>query len=120
MKFLNDEHKKNFDEVVKKMRCKDEYHTSVAYLLTLDTVCYKHINQLFDFKDSCIRPDSINAEWQTGTSKQTTRLAFNLWNGYKDSLTTPDNLFCSDYAVYYWQAISLRFPWQCEIDTGTD
>lgn len=120
MRFFNKEHEKNYHEVMVKMRSKDEYHTSVAYLLTLDAVCYKHINQLFDFADGCIKPDALNKEWQTGTSKQTTRLAFNLWNGYKDSLTTPDNLFCSDYAVYYWQAISLRFPWQCVIDTGTD
>lgn len=113
MKFLSEEHKKNYRKVVEKMQSKDEYHISVAYMLTLDAVCYKHINQLFDFADDCIKPDGINAEWQTGTSKQTTRLAFNLWNGYKDSMTTPDNLFCSDYAPYYWQAICLRFPWQC-------
>jgi hypothetical protein len=114
MIFKNKLHENNFFIVLEKMKNQDAYHTSVAYLLTLDSVCFRHIGKLFDFAEGCIKPDGINAEWQTGTSKQTTRLMFNLWNGYRDEMTTPDNLFCSDYAPYYWQAICLRFGGQNE------
>ena len=101
----------------------DSYHKSLAYLLTLDVVCCKHIDDLYSVEDDGIKPEGINKAWQTGTSKKTTRLAFNLWNGCTrdddgeschgmpaSPLYTPLELFCTSYAPYYYEAIRLRYP----------
>lgn len=105
----------------------DSYHKSLAYLLTLDVVCCKHIDDLYSVEDNGIIIDGLNRAWQTGTSRRTTRLAFNLWNGYSTDgevmtdkegneheltspLYTPDALFCCEYAPYYYEAIKLRYP----------
>ena len=40
-------------------------------------------------------------------------LAFNLWSTYVDKNSrdsTPDNIFCDTNAVYYMEAIKLRYP----------
>ena len=112
MRFLDKLHENNFFVVLEQMKKQDAYHTSVAYLLTLDSVCFRHIGKLFDFDNDCIKIDALDADWHTSTSKQSVRLAFNLWNDYADDYTTPSKLFYSEYALYYWQAICLRFDIQ--------
>lgn len=115
MTFKDKLHENNFFVVLEKMKNQDAYHTSVAYLLTLDSVCFRHIGNLFDFENDCIKINALDADWHTSTSKQTVRLAFNLWSDYADDYTTPSKLFCGEYAPYYWQAICLQFPWQCGV-----
>ena len=99
------------------MKHMDCYHRALAYLLALDSECRKHTDDVFDYAEDGIRSDGLSKAWQTGTSRRTTRLAFNLWNGYcydedgnASSDYTPEALFVyGDYAPYYWQAIQLRF-----------
>ena len=135
IKFCGKDHEDLFYTLFKKMKSKDCYHGAAAYLLSLDTVLKDHINRVFDFKEDIIKPECIYEPWQTGTSKKTTRLLFNLWNGkYKDierrfdddeemdedeeqkriayssTYYTPDEIFCCSYAPYFWQAIQLRYP----------
>lgn len=127
VQFFDIQHKEKFVEVINKMSCADCYHLAVAYLITLDIVCRQHINQLYDFEEQCIILESLQASWQTDTSKKTTRLAFNLWNGChsdgdtytdKDGYTTPlpsrffsvDEIFSCSYALYYCESLKLRFP----------
>ena len=100
---------------------------ALAYLFALDTVCFDHIRDLYDFSDNCILLNGLDKGWQTGTSKRTTRLAFNLYNshcsdgetyigsdGIEDNLPSacysPAFLFCCEYAKYYVEAIKIRFP----------
>ncbi len=127
IKFYNEEHKKAFYSICKRMKHLDCYHFSLAYLLSLDKVLREHTDEVFDFKEDGIKRDGLHKAFQTGTSMKTTRLAFNLWNGcYDDGETytnkdgyetelpssyyTPDQIFCcKDYAPYYWQAIRIRF-----------
>lgn len=40
---------------------KDVYRQALAYLLTLDTVCCKHIEQLYDFEDCSLGVLLMNA-----------------------------------------------------------
>jgi hypothetical protein len=137
--FADKKHEELFFSLFKKMKSHDCYHGSAAYLLGLDTVLREHINDVFDFSEDIIKPDGLNKAWQTGTSRKTTRLMFNLWNGkYKDAPAqrdyydedeeepdeeeeenqaaqssqyyTPDQLFCCSYAAFYVQAIKLRYP----------
>lgn len=124
IRFKDSEHKKRFTEIVGKMNSTDEYHKSVAYLLALDDDCYKHIDSLYDFKEQAIKPrGALNQAWQTGTSVKTTRLAFNLWNTtYVDidrencevkisaRRYTVDEIFSSGLAIWYFEAIKLRYP----------
>ena len=119
--FKDKEHEKRYTSICTKMKYLDEFHRSTAYLLSLDEVCRKHISDIFDFEEDAIIPEGLHENWQTGTSRKTTRLMFNLWNGYNSEGEpleeeqpsgnyTPDNIFSCSYAPYYWQAIRLRFP----------
>ena len=120
MKFKDEEHEQAYATLLKRMDSDepDVYCLALAYLLTLDVVCREHLSDLYDFEDSCICPDAIGAEWQTGTSLKTTRLAFNLFNGgtawtEEPERLAPAEIFCCDYAPYYWEAIEIRFHEYC-------
>ena len=43
IKFQSEKHERDFRDTLSKMKSKDCYHKAVAYLLTLDEVCNKHI-----------------------------------------------------------------------------
>lgn len=127
MIFYDKAHETSYNEICSRMKSLDCYHRAVAYLLALDTVLREHTEAVFDFEDDSIKPDGLFSGSQTDTSAKTTRLAFNLWNGfcfdgetytdkdgYKAALPsryyTPEQLFsCTDLAPYYWQAIKIRF-----------
>jgi len=113
--FMDWKHKDTFIKFLNKMRCSDFYHQSVAYLLSLDRVCRKHIEDIFDFKEDLIKLDCFDISWQTSTSVKTIRLAFNLWNSYYSESDVEsclvDEIFCCLYAPYYFEAIKLRFPY---------
>lgn len=125
--FADDKHWKSFTAIIAQMQQSDVYHMAVAYLLSLDTVTRQHIKDIFDFSEDCIKLEGLDKPWQTGTSRKTTRLAFNLWNGCcTDGETYTDeegytadlpsgnysvaDIFSCSYAPYYWQAIKIRFP----------
>ena len=112
--FKNDEHEERYYAALAKMKSTDCYHRAVAYLFTLDRDCARHIDDVFDFRGDGINTDGLHSGWQTGTSVQTTRLAFNLWNGFiekgEEKRFTPDEIFTSTYANYYFEAIKLRYP----------
>lgn len=120
MRFRSNRHRDVFYDIVGKMKNDDCYHQALAYLISLDSVCREHIESLFDFDHDIILFDALKEGWQTGTSVKTTRLAFNLWSGYVDETpvySTPSELFCCEYAVYYVEAIKLRYPdFMCKLD----
>ncbi len=127
MIFRDETHENTYKTICSRMKYLDCYHRSLAYLLSLDTVLCEHIGGVYDFRDDCIKREGLDKAWQTGTSKKTTRLAFNLWNGccndgetyidrggYEAELPSgyysPEQIFsCTEYAPYYWQAIQIRF-----------
>lgn len=109
-------HKAAYSALGAQMRYLDCYHRALAYLLALDEVLREHVPDVFDFEADCIKPDALRRAWQTGTSICTTRLAFNVWNGFAGddeddaSNYTPEQIFSRrEYAPYYWQAIRIRF-----------
>ena len=114
--FLDAEHEAAFDELLSRMRSNDVYRRTLAYLLTLDEVCRRHIDDLYDFEENCIKPDTaFDHGWQTGTSRKTTRLAYNLYTdstGWCDDAgsCSVSEIMCCSYAPYYWQAIQIRYP----------
>ena len=112
IKFYDSNHEQAYYDLMKQVKSQDCYHSALAYLLTLDTVCREHWQNLYDPTADIILFDGLKQGWQTGTSVRTTLLAFNLWNTYVDDdakRSTPDEIFCCQYAPYYFEAIKLRF-----------
>lgn len=118
--FKSPDHKAKCIDYLNRMQSQDDYHRALAYLISLNDTCSAHVNEIFSFSDDAIKPECLNAAWQTGTSTKTCRLAFNLWNGYdsegeplKDETHsanyTPENLFCNSDMVYMLEAVRLRF-----------
>lgn len=119
MKFLDETHEQAYTALMQRMNASDRdvYRQALAYLLTLDTVCAEHIDNIYDFSEQCINPECLADGWQTSTSLKTCRLAFNLftdgisWCDEENrSLVTPAKLFCCSLAPYYFEAIKLRYP----------
>ena len=124
MKFRNEKHESDYKCVVDKMKKQDCQHQAIAYLLTLDEMVASHIEEVFAIKeDMAMVATALEKEWQTETSRVTTRLIFNLWRGhYKDfnegkfptsGYYTVVNVFRCKYAPYYWEAIKLYYPEYC-------
>lgn len=129
MIFQGKEHEKMFNKLCKEMPYLDNFHMSLAYLLTLDTVLRNHIGALYDVKKDVIIFEGLNKPFQTHTSKKTTRLAFNLWDGsvydsdppetyineddekayVPSKYYAPDSIFNCTYAPYYIEALKMRF-----------
>ena len=122
VKFRNATHEANYLRLLTQMKCTDEYHRALAYLFAVDEDCFRHIDDLFNFSEDGIKPQTaLHHGWQTGTSVKTTRLAFNLWNGccsdwdengeaQPSRYFTPDEIFCSCLTPWYAEALKLRFP----------
>lgn len=118
---MNAAHEENYLKLLEEMRSKDEYHKSTAYLIALDNDLMQHLNDVFDLDQDVIKHTALNQPWQTGTSIKTTRLLFNLWNSFmyessedftEDILSrhySIDEIFSSCLALYYFEAIKLRF-----------
>lgn len=127
--FYDESHRSRYVEMLGRVggSLSDPYRKSAAYLMALDPVIYKHAEDIFNFEKGYILPENISQAWQTGTSYKTTRLMFNLWNGYctdgdtytdkegheyplPSSCYAVDRIFsCKAYAPYYWQAVMIRF-----------
>ncbi len=127
IKFRDEQHEQNYNFILDMMPYSDIERKALAYLFALDTVCFEHIRDLYNFSDNRIMLSGLDKGWHTGTSKRTTRLAFNLYNSYcsdgetyigsdgieKDlpsSNYSPLNIFCCEYAKYYGEALKIRFP----------
>ena len=129
MIFKDKKHENSFHQILDKMQINysDTERTALAYLLALNEDCCNHINDLYSFEERIILPEGLDQEWQTHTSLKTTRLAFNLYNGYcydGQTYTDPEgyendlpikyycpvHLFACSYAPYYWEAIKIRYP----------
>lgn len=117
MKFKDEYHETLFWVIMQKMNRNDVYHQSVAYLIALDDVCRDHVEEIYDFEEQCINPECIDKARQTGTSRKTTRLAYNLYtdstywcNDDEVSYCSVSDIFCCSYAPYYWEAVKIRYP----------
>lgn len=111
--FLDDEHKQFFFNALFRCKIRDCYHLSFFYTIGLTFETRRNIDSLFDFKHDEIIPDNISAAWQTTTTRNVCRFAFNLWNGFIEGddapLYTPDTLFSTTLAIFFIEALYLRF-----------
>ena len=127
MLFKNKDHELNYNVLLQTMNRITSNRQAVAYLFALDPICFEHIRELYDFQNYYIITDGLDKAWHTSASRRTTRLAFNLYNGwctdgetyigpdgYEELLPsrfyTPSAFFGCEDAPYYVEAIKIRFP----------
>lgn len=106
----------------------DVYHKALIYCLGMNRDTRENIECIFDFRTSQVKAECLREEWQTSGSLRVVRMAFNLFcNGtpsvwdyenHEDKLVecreyTVEELFCCEYARYFWEAIKLRYPEYC-------
>lgn len=116
--FINKEHEDAYNLFVKKSHIysDDTERKSLFYLLAMLDDTRKHIKDLYDFKNNWIKVEGFNKGWQTSGTVAVTRLAFNLYNGFKgedDSIcrVTPLDIFSSlggEYLDCMLNAIKIR------------
>ena len=97
--YYDQEHENEFLTLLSSMKSHDEYHKAAAYLLTLDRLLKNHITDVFDINQDIILHEGLSKAWQTGTSKKTTRLLFNLWNSFMHENT--EDKFYREHVTSY-------------------
>lgn len=123
--FVNKEHEDFYNETLNKVRRQDVYHQALCYCLGINADTRRNISHIYDFESGCVKTECLHEGWQTSGSLRVVRMAFNLYcNGtpsvydYEDMEDqvaecrqyTVEDLFCCEYAVYFWQAIQIRYP----------
>lgn len=120
MEFKDEKHKDFFIKNIERTGSqRDTERKALFYALGLTAETRNHIDQLYDFKENCIRPEGLKGPWQTGGTIRVCRLAFNLYNGTcgqdEDSEQprnyTPYNLFNCGLAHYMLEAVRIRYPY---------
>lgn len=126
--FKDREHKNFYEEYLPKCRYQDVYHQSLIYCLGLSHMTRQNVNRIYDFQTGNVKPQCLYEGWQTSGSVKIIRLAFNLYCNGTPSIYeiedveeqlrecqnyTVEELFCCSYARYFWEAIKLRYPIEC-------
>lgn len=85
IKFRDVQHEESFNNFMKKAEVEDwdKERTSLFYTLAIFEETRNHINDLYDFKENCMKCEGLNKGWQTGGTTKATKLAFNLFNNFR-------------------------------------
>lgn len=118
MKFVDEEHKVFFEQMVAKTRTQDDvYRKAFFYTLGLTATTRHNIGDIYDFMEHCPKFDAVRKGWQTSTGVKVTRLAFNLYNGYdgkgkadSHDQYTPYELFADGLMEFMFEAVRIRYP----------
>ena len=123
--FISKAHKKFYYEKLKEVRCEDVYHKALVYCIGICNDTRRNADKIYDFKSGLVKPECLHEGWQTSGSVRVVRMAFNLYcNGMpsvdnyrkKDeqlketACYSVEELFCSEYAPFFWQAVQIRYP----------
>lgn len=126
MIFREKEHELFYLEMKKKCRYQDICHKALCYCLGIEAITRNNIYQIYDFRTGMVKTECIHEGWQTTNSLKIVRLAFALYTNTMPTLCDIDenemenqleesseynisNIFCSSYAVYFWEAIKIRY-----------
>ena len=126
--FKNESHRKFYEEWMQKCRYQDVYHKALVYCLGISEDTRIHVEEIYNFQTGCVQTECLTKGWNTSGTVKVIRMAFNLYcNGtpsvddykkHEEQLTecrqyTVEELFCSGYARYFWEAIKIRYPEYC-------
>ena len=123
MKFIDKAHRDFYIEKVAELNA-DTYLRTLIYTLGICPDTRRNFNSIYDAKAKCIFIGALNNGWQTSGSLKVTRLAFEL---FTDTVLIPKgldsdeantersqyyvtNLFCCEYAIFFVEALKIRFP----------
>lgn len=128
IQFISSDHEVFYRQMLDQCKKVDCYHRAFFYLTGLVPDVRTHIDDVFDFQDDGIRPEGLQAAWQTSGSMRACRLAFNLWNGFGgedgvDAAYLPDSIFSDSLAPYFVEGLRLRFDhidWHVEATADLD
>lgn len=126
--FKNQKHRNFYMDSLQKCRRRDVYHKALVYCLGIDEDTREHLGQIYDFESGRVKPECLREGWQTSGSEKIVRMAFNLYCNETPSVSvqkggkaqieecqqyTVENLFCCAYARYFWEAVKIRYPDEC-------
>ena len=116
MYFLNEDHAYNFQNMLlqDKTHPGDKERQVLFYIIGGNEDLFLKRKHLYDFKDRGINPEVLTngVVDLCSSSKALVRLAYNLYNGFEDDLTSPYDLFRNLDAKNYFvakSAIDMRF-----------
>lgn len=128
IKFKNQSHQEFYEKWMPKCRYQDVYHKALVYCLGLDEDTRNHVRQIYNFETGCVNTECLFDGWITSGSARIVRMAFNLYcnsapsiEDYKEPekqllecrMYTVEDIFCTGYARYFWEAIKIRYPEYC-------
>jgi len=128
MVFVNEEHERFYREKLAQVRCQDAYHMALIYILGISEDTRAHFDRIYDIHSDNLWTECLKEGWQTSGSLRVVRLAFNLYTdgtpsvddyeGSEDQMDecqaySVSDIFCCEYALYFWQGIMLRYPGYC-------
>ena len=115
--FKSSEHELFYNEMLAKCTYQDCYHRALMYTLGINEDTRRHINEIYDFGERCVKvASSLKAGWITSGTARALRLAFNLFldevpeKGSRDRYSVGE-IFNHGDAEYFFQAIKLRFEY---------
>ncbi len=126
--FKNQKHREFYMEYLQKCRYHDAYHKALVYCLGIDSDTRENVDRIYDFKTGYVKSKCLQEGWQTSGSMRIVRMAFNLYcNGTPSVFDitdaeeqlkecqcyTVEELFCCGYARYFWEAVKIRYPDEC-------
>ena len=125
--FKDREHEIFYRNFLQNCKSKDVYHKALAYCLGINGDTRRNVERIYDFEDDFIKTECLGEGWITSGSARVVRMAFNLFcNGTPSAYAlegeekvkecrryTVEDLFCCEYAVYFWEAVKVRYPEYC-------
>lgn len=125
--FKDEEHEMFYRSCLPKCRRQDVYHKALVYCLGIGGDTRRNIGRIFDFDKGSVKTECLEESWITSGSAKVVRMAFNLFcNGTPSAYSlegdekvkecqryTVEDLFCCEYAVYFWEAVRVRYPEYC-------
>ena len=125
--FKNQEHEMFYRNCLAKCRSQDVYHKALAYCLGNSGDTRRNVERIYDFNKDSVKTECLGEGWITSGSARVVRMAFNLFcngtptvHGLKGEAGleecrhyTVEDLFCCEYAVYFWEAVKVRYPEYC-------
>ena len=125
--FKDQEHELFYMNYLSKCKRQDVYHKALIYCLGISGDTRQNIGRIFDFKKGSMKTKCLEEEWITNGSAKVVRMAFNLFcNGTPSAYAlegdekvkeckryTVEDLFCCEYALYFWEAVKVRYPEYC-------
>lgn len=79
MKFIDIEHENFYNEKIGQVKTKDVYTNVLIYLLASNRETRNYFSEIYSLEKNEIYLESLQKPWQTGTSLNICRLAFNLF-----------------------------------------